>query len=41
MLPVSGMVCKYLAEGDIAQTLLLLQGGEKKSVFNELGAKVD
>ena len=41
MLPVSGMVCKYFAEGDLSQTLLLPQDGEKKSAFNELSAKVD
>lgn len=32
---------KYLAEGDSFQTLLFPQGREKKSVFNELRAKVD
>lgn len=40
-LPVSGIVCKYFAEGDLSQTMLLPQGGEKKSAFNELSAKVD
>jgi hypothetical protein len=38
---VSGMVCKYLGEGDLSQTLLLPQEGKKLSVFNELEAKVD
>lgn len=43
MLPASGMVCEYFAEGDLSQTLLLplVEGKKKKSAFNELSAKGD